>query len=142
MYFVVLLTLLVLACLAMARKVSWFPFGLVLVLSVVGAASASELPCDDLADLASKIADQRNATMPEPWVASSLRAQARYDSEEARNYMAMVERMIPAVYKLKGTPDATRHTIYVKCTAGDFIPKRPVPGASQSKPVPADRRKS
>jgi hypothetical protein len=132
MLLIVMLVLLVLACLAMARKVSWFPFVAVLILSMIGGASAAEpLACDDLADLASKIADQRNATMPEPWVASSLRAQARYDTEEARNYMAMVERMIPAVYKLKGTPDATRHTIYLKCVAGEFAPKRAVPGSAR-----------
>jgi hypothetical protein len=96
----------------------------------IGAASAAD-QCKGLAELASEIADAKAAGIPQVSVASSLRAQYREDTEQARNQNALVERVIPAVYASNEAPQDLRNTIYLKCTRGELSPKRPIPGAPQ-----------
>jgi hypothetical protein len=94
---------------------------LALVLS--GSAVAADR-CTELAELATMIAESKAAGIPQASVASSLRAQYESDTEEQRNGNAMVEHMLPAIYRLNEKPQHVRHVIYLKCKAGEFAPKK------------------
>ncbi|GEM_PF-5353976 len=80
--------------------------------------------CTGLAELASAVAEHKAADIPQAVVASALRAQYREDTEQQRDQNAMVERMLPVVYRLDEKPAEVRHVIYLKCKAGEFDPKK------------------
>jgi hypothetical protein len=76
--------------------------------------------CTGLAELAANIAEHKAAGIPQAAVASQLRAQYVSNTEEQRNSNAMVERMIPAVYRLDAKPEDVRLNIFLRCKAGEF----------------------
>lgn len=97
----------------------------------IAAAALLSLPaaaadqCTGLAELAAAVAEHKAAGIPQAAVASQLRAQYREDTEQQRDQNAMVERMLPVVYRLDEKPRDMRHIVYVKCKAGEFDPKKP-----------------
>lgn len=81
--------------------------------------------CTGLAELAAAVAEHKATGIPQAAVANTLRAQYREDTEQQRDQNAMVERMLPVVYKLDEKPEGVRQVIYLKCKAGEFGPKKP-----------------
>lgn len=86
-------------------------------------ASPAEERCTGLAELASSIAEAKLSGIPQPAVASSLRAQYVQDTEQQREQNAMVERVIRLVYMLDEQPAQAYTTVFLKCRAGEFSTK-------------------